>query len=80
MGVCPSSNEVIIMKTDEQLEREAMVNFNFRVKNYSYPHHGPYNDYIHWCRAQYQLECIQPYCRQGPNYDPRNDHSGFDYY
>jgi hypothetical protein len=80
MGVCPSNNEVIVIKSDEQLEREAMENFNLRVKNYSYPHHGPYHEYIDWCRAQYQLECIQPYCRQGANYSPKYDNWGNQYY
>lgn len=78
MGVTTSNPQVI--KSDEQLEREALQNYNFRVKNYCFPRHGLYSDYIQWCVAQYQLECIQPSCRQGPNYKPQYDSWGKQYY
>jgi hypothetical protein len=63
MGNNNSSNQI-----QENLEDIALKNFNIRVNSYSYPHHGPYHQYIEWCRAQYQLECIPPSCRQGSNY------------
>ena len=52
----------------QNLEVIALKNFNIRVNSYSYPHHGPYHQYIEWCHAQYQLECMPQYCRQGANY------------
>ena len=55
----------------QNLEATALNNFNIRVNSYSYAHHGPYHQYIEWCRAQYELECIPPSCRQGSNYRPR---------
>lgn len=55
----------------QNLEAIALNNFNIRVNSYSYAHHGPYHQYIEWCRAQYELECIPPSCRQGSNYRPR---------
>jgi hypothetical protein len=51
-----------------QLEAFALRNFNIRVKAYSYPHHGSYYDYIEWCRAEYELECIPESCRRGSAY------------
>ena len=59
-----SSNQTM----QQNLEVIALNNFNIRVNSYSYPHHGPYHQYIEWCRAQYQLECMPQYCRQGANY------------
>ena len=58
-----SSNQI-----QQNLEATALHNFNIRVNSYSYPHHGSYHQYIEWCQAQYQLECIPQYCRQGVNY------------
>jgi hypothetical protein len=49
----------------EEAQRIASENFNQRVRSWSYPHHGPYQPYIDWCRQQYQLECIPPSWRQG---------------
>ena len=49
------------------LEAEALRRFNIRVNSYSYPHHGPYYQYIEWCRGQFELDCIPECCRQGPN-------------
>ncbi len=57
--------------SQQKLEAIAQNNFNIRVNSYSYPHHGPYFQYIECCRAQYELECIPPSCRQGSNYTPR---------
>ena len=54
--------------SQQKLIDEANRKFNIRVKAYSYPHHGPYHQYIEWCHAQYQLECMPQYCRQGANY------------
>ncbi len=79
MGATPS-HQNIVSKSDAELEAEAMRRFNIRVKGYSYAHHGPYYDYIEWCRAQYQLDCIPPQCQYGPAYTPRYDHYGNQYY
>ena len=58
------------------LHEEAARNFHKRIKAYNYAYHGPYHNYIEWCRAQYELECIPIYLRQGPNYRPQYDHWG----
>jgi hypothetical protein len=62
-------SEIIIQ---QKLNEQALKNFDLRVKSYSYAYHGPYYQYIEFCRAQYELECIPECCRYGPNYDPRN--------
>jgi hypothetical protein len=66
---CSSSreNHNMIMDEDELHER-ALHNFNIRIANYSYAHHGPYHKYVQWCRAEYELECIPEYCRYGSAY------------
>ncbi len=56
----------------QKLNEEALKKFNLRIKLYNYAHHGPYYQYIEWCRAQYELECIPECCRYGRNYDPKN--------
>ena len=45
----------------------AINNFNDRVN--SYPHHGNYEQYIEYCRAQYELDCIPEFCRRGSAYN-----------
>ena len=55
----------------QNLQAIAANNFNIRVNSYSPPHHGRYHQYMEWCHAQYQLECIPPSCRQGSNYRPQ---------
>ena len=42
----------------QEREAEAMIKFNIRVNTYSYPHHGAYIEYIEWCRAKYEMECL----------------------
>jgi hypothetical protein len=49
----------------EHAQAKALDNFNKRVRSWSYPHHGPYDPYIKWCREQYQLESIPQSWRQG---------------
>ena len=53
----------------EEYRNEATMKFNKRVSSYSYPHHGPYQEYIYMCRAQYEVDCIPHSCRQGPSYN-----------
>lgn len=67
-----SSNQL----KEETLKTEAMRKFNIRVNSYSYAHHGNHFEYIQWCRAQYQLDCIDANCYKGPNYKPQYDHYG----
>ena len=55
------------------LEEIAAINYHKRVKNYNYAYHGYYTHYIEWCRAQYELECIPLWCRQGSNYSPQDN-------
>jgi hypothetical protein len=74
MGGNSSRQEYLIEK--QKLEAEALRKFNIRVKTYSYPHHGDYYDYIEWCRAQYEFDCIPVVCRQGRNYQPQYDNYG----
>jgi hypothetical protein len=80
MGNIPSNQQVVVNKTEQQLEQEALNNYNQRIKNYCYPRHGHYYDYQQWCLAQYHLECLPPSCRQGPNYKPQYDSWGNQYY
>jgi hypothetical protein len=63
---------------EEQAKRtlNAARNYHRRIKEYNYAYNGPYYNYVEWCRAQYELECIPEYCRQGPNYRPQYDHWG----
>ena len=49
----------------QQLLVIAQKNYNTRVKNYNYKHHGNYDLYIDYCQAQYELECIPKICRRG---------------
>ena len=52
----------------QKMEAEAIRIFNIRINGYSYAHHGNYYDYVEWCRAKYELDCIPKSCQQGPNY------------
>ena len=63
-----SSKEIRSMKIrqHQELREKALYNFNLRIDSYSYPHHGPYDIYVQWCRAKYELECIPECCRRGP--------------
>lgn len=58
------------------LEVTAAINFQKRIRGYNYAYHGPYHYYVEWCRAQYELECIPEWCRQGSGYTPQYDHWG----
>jgi hypothetical protein len=69
-----------VYKTAEQLELEALHKYNIRVKSYNHLHHGQYFEYLEWCKAQYYLDCIPVSCQQGPNYKPRYDNWGNQYY
>jgi hypothetical protein len=57
-------------------QREAAINYHKRIRAYNYAYHGPYHDYVEWCQAEYELECIPPCCRQGSGYRPQYDHYG----
>ena len=59
----------------EDLKKEAIRKFNIRI-NRVYAHHGNHFEYIQWCRAQYQLDCIDTNCYKGPNYKAQYDHYG----
>jgi hypothetical protein len=76
MGNNSSKRNQEYLIEQQKLQEQALRNFNARVKSYSYPYHGSYIEYIEWCRAQYELECIPESCRQGPNYKPEEH----DYY
>lgn len=58
------------------LELNAAINFQKRLREYHYAYHGPYSQYIEWCKSQYELECIPEWCRQGSNYRPQYDSWG----
>ena len=49
----------------QQLLVSAQKNYNKRMKNYNYIHHGDYGAYMYECQAQYELECIPVHCRSG---------------
>ena len=59
-----------------ELEAEALRRYNIRVKGYSNLYHGNYFEYLEWCKAMYELECIPESCRQGPKWRPRYDKWG----
>lgn len=63
---------------EEQSKRtlNAARNYHRRIKEYNYAYHGYYTDYVECCRAQYELECIPEWCRQGRGYTPQYDHWG----
>ena len=63
-------------KEQSKLELNADINFHKRIRGYNYAYHGYYTDYVEWCRAQYELECIPECCRQGSGYTPQYDHWG----
>lgn len=71
MGQSSSSTYV-----ERNWEREAAINFHKRIRAYNYAYHGLYCDYVEWCRAQYELECIPEWCRQGPNCSRQYDDYG----
>ena len=58
------------------LELNATINFQKRLREYHYAYHGPYTNYVEWCKAQYELECIPEWCRQGSNYRSQYDSWG----
>ena len=53
---------------EEKLKKEAMEKLNMRISSYNYQLHGNHFEYIKWCRAQYQLDCIEKYSHKGSNY------------
>lgn len=65
-----------------QTQQERIINaskkFHARIRAYNYAIHGSYHDYVNWCHAQFQLECIPEDCLQGPNYRPNR--YGDEYY
>jgi len=63
-------------KEERELKIKAARNFHNRIQMYHYAYHGNYIEYVEWCRAQYELECIPSYLRQGPAYKPIYDHWG----
>jgi hypothetical protein len=58
------------------LEAEALRKYNIRVKGYNHIYHGYYFEYLEWCKAMYELDCIPENCRQGPNWNPQYDNWG----
>lgn len=72
MGQSSSSSK----NSESTLFLQSNKKFNIRIKNYSYPHHGPYTEYIEWCRVQYEIDCIQENCIYGSGYTPQYDHYG----
>lgn len=50
-----------------ELQEKALRNFDARVRNYHYAYHGPYVEYVEWCRMEYEMECIPEVCRYSAN-------------
>jgi hypothetical protein len=48
----------------QRLQIEAFSRYEARINSYRL-HYGRYEDYIDWCNAQYELECIPEICRSG---------------
>lgn len=80
MGTPASKQTTHPVKSYEDLELQALKNYDARIKSYCFPRHGPYFDYMEWCLAQYELECIPPSCRQGSAYKPKYDSWGNKYF
>jgi hypothetical protein len=52
-----------------KLQISASITFQERIKNYNYALHGPYYEYVEWCRGQFELDCIPRYTSQGNKYN-----------
>lgn len=52
-----------------KLQISASITFQERIKNYNYALHGPYYEYVEWCRGQFELDCIPMYTSQGNKYN-----------
>lgn len=65
--------------TQQERTRLAVRKFHIRKNGYDYALHGSYRDYIYWCHAQYELDCIPEECRYGNNYKPNNGRGYDDY-
>ena len=48
-----------------QAEKQAKINYNYRVRSYNYIKHGDYYLYMQQVEAQYELECMPEYLRRG---------------
>ena len=68
-----NSSKIERLIEEQRLVAEAQRKFDFRIRNYNYAYHGSYIDYVHWCRAQFELECLPKSVIYGPNYTPKND-------
>ena len=51
-------------KIEEKIKEEAFKKFNARIHSYNYAQHGSHYEYIQWCRAEYELECINEFKRK----------------
>jgi len=74
MGATSSRESDI--KEQRELKLNAYRNYHARIKAYNYAFHGPYYEYLEWCQAQFQLDCIPEMCRKGCNYTPQYDARG----
>ena len=61
-----------------ELQISAARKFHERIRGYNYAMHGPYYEYVEWCRAKYQYDCIPVYARVGSNYNPHNNYRGYE--
>ena len=52
----------------DSLEGKALINYNQRINSYKYHMHGPYYEYVEWCQAKHEYECLPLICRQGSRY------------
>ena len=48
----------------QRLQTDAFKRYEERINSYRL-HYGPYDHYIDWCNAQYELECLPDNCRRG---------------
>ena len=49
---------------EEKIKKEALKKFNIKISSYNYAQHGSHYEYIQWCRAEYELECINEFKRK----------------
>jgi len=55
------------LSRQEIREKEAIKQYNIRVKGYNFALHGSYHTYIEWCQSMFQMDCIQKEALEGNN-------------
>jgi hypothetical protein len=59
-----NSSKENYFKAQQELRTRATINYDRRLREYKFSHHGYYINYLEWCRDQYERECMPEYCRK----------------